>query len=84
MESKKQKKLTEVHKTQFTPNYDSENYAEAYKLLIKYPDLKDYLTNSQARGMVGYLLDKNISDIKTMKSSLEKTLNKLENIDKIK
>jgi hypothetical protein len=52
--------------------------------LSTYPNLTEYLTKAQALDMTKYLLEKNNSVIKTMKSSLEKTLNKLDSMDNLK
>jgi hypothetical protein len=77
-ETKEQKGLKEIYKTMFTPNYDSDNYAEAYKLLTENLGLEEYLNNSQAINMIKYMMIKNNADITEIKSSLEKTLDLLE------
>jgi len=79
METKKEKKFSKRYETQLKSAYENKNYGEVYKLLDAFPYLINYLTKSQAIDITKYLLVKNISDIKEMKSSLEKTLDKIEN-----
>ena len=74
-------KLNKIYETRLKPAYEDKNYNEVYKLLSAYPNLTECLTKAQAVDMTKYLLERNNSVIKTMKSSLEKTLNKLDKID---
>jgi hypothetical protein len=77
-------KLNKIYETRLKPAYEDKKYHEVYKLLSTYPNLTEYLTKAQALDMTKYLLEKNNSVIKTMKSSLEKTLNKLDSMDNLK
>ena len=82
--TEEQKKLQEIYNTEFVPNYNSEKYAEANRLLIENPGLDNYLTNYQVQNMIKYVLEINNEMITEIKSDLETILTKSEKIDKIK
>jgi hypothetical protein len=74
-------KLNKIYETRLKPAYEDKNYGAVYDLLSIYPNLTEYLTKAQAVDMTKYLLNKSNSIIKIIKSSLEKTLNKIDNMD---
>jgi hypothetical protein len=78
MEEKEQRKFREIYETKVKSNYNEKNYAEVYKLLLQYRGLENYLTNSEAAEMIRYLFDETDSTLKEIKSSLEKTLDKMD------
>lgn len=82
MEEKTKNYELDRYKTQLKPAYENKNYDKIHKLLNAFPYLINYLTKFQATEMTKYLLEKNNLIIKEMKSNLEKTLTKLEDMDK--
>ena len=71
------KKLQEIYETEFKPNYENKNYSEAQRIFSENPGLEDYMTNSQMKDMIKYVLGKNASNLKEVKANLEKIVENL-------
>ncbi|MCX6750178.1 MAG: hypothetical protein NTZ83_01860, partial [Candidatus Pacearchaeota archaeon] len=64
--------LQKIYKEKLVPNYDAGNYVEVDKLLNENPFLDNYLTITQLKILIRYVLEPNISDMKGIKLMIKR------------
>ncbi|MFA5953643.1 MAG: hypothetical protein WC812_03555 [Candidatus Pacearchaeota archaeon] len=79
MEKNLTEELEKIYQDKFKPAFETENYFEAHKIYNENPGLDNFMTNSEMKGMLEYILTKNDSDLKEILSDSIKIKNNLEN-----